>query len=185
MRGIINDKCVSVNASSLYDSELSYSETINLNKIVEKTLGLNNFDYEIIDGVNTQNKHVLVEGNNCYLIYDREIRDYIEYSRTSNSIFSDLTTQNKIYLAPTYYFAETNEKVLDLTSGSVLTNVELTRYQIIEDELAENYLSNIQMSDIEYGASYSLLSSTPSSPKYIDNSYYFENLADKYVVIIL
>ena len=178
MMGIINDKCVSVNASSLYDSELSYSETINLNKIAEKTLGLNDFDYEIIDGFNTQNKHVLVEGNNCYLIYDREIRYYIEYSRTSNSILSDLTTQNKMYLAPTYYFAETNEKVLDLTSGSVLTNVELTRYQIIEDELAENYLSNIQMSDIEYGASYSLLSSTPSSPKYIDNSYYFENLAD-------
>ena len=176
--GIINDKCVSVNASSLYDCELSYSETYNLSKIVEKTLGLNDFDYEIIDGFTTPNKHVLVEGNNCYLIYDREISDYIEYSHTSNSVFVDLTIQNKIYLAPTYYFAESNEKVLDLTSGTVLTSEELTHYQIIEHELVENYLSNIQMSNIEYGASYSLLSTTPSSPKYIDNSYYFENLAD-------
>ena len=49
-------------------------------KIVEKTLGLNNFDYEIIDGFNTQNKHVLVEGNNCYLIYDMVITEKVLFS---------------------------------------------------------------------------------------------------------
>ncbi|MBD5390894.1 hypothetical protein HDR67_02700 [bacterium] len=67
-------------SASEYDSiSLSTLEKKQLSELVFKKLNIVEYNYEIISGFNSKFKYVLVEGDNSYLIYDREQSDYLEY----------------------------------------------------------------------------------------------------------
>ena len=104
--------------------------TYTLDESVEQKLGHGNYSYEYISGFADENRYILVEGSNCYLIYDTILNTYIEYSESSNSpyYYMNVVTE-KIYYAPTYYFARQNEEVVDLSSSTILSSKDELMYR--------------------------------------------------------
>lgn len=165
--------------SNQHSAVLDTIEEAALNAIVFDKLGVNIFEYEVISGISSVNRYVLVEGNSCYLIYDRKLMDYIEYSTSTNSIYYS-TEENieKVYLAPTYYFKLKDNKIIDLISEEEVTSTQIESFVSIEEQLYSSFVNNRQNIELAVESENVIMSTEPSEPTYITHSYYFKKLAD-------
>lgn len=158
-----------------YSENVTEEEIAKLEDIVYDKIGLLNFNYELIDGFNEQNRYFLIEGNNCYLIYDRVLEDYMEFSISSNSLYHGLN-YDKIYLCPGYYFYNDGNNIIDLVSGEIISEEMAQKYIVSDNNLRASFVENKNLSNqINITNSYSINSELPSS-KYIENSFYIDNL---------
>lgn len=165
-----------VNASASYNYILSKNELNRINDLAIDKLGASNYEVNILSSFNKANKYILVEGINSYLIFDRELDDYIEYSNTTNSIYCNMSdTIEKLYLAPTYYFAIENNTIIDLINDATCSVEEVQKYELYDRELAQRYLNNKDQHVKELKTKAEAKSS-PTSTTYITDSYYFNNL---------
>jgi hypothetical protein len=107
-------------------SDFEYGRVTELGK---QFLGTEEFSLELISGITNRNRFVLVTAEKQgYLIYDRYIEEYLEYSTTDPSPF-DGVKGNKLYLAPTYYFYEDGNEIKNAEFGQLVS--ELARNQLI------------------------------------------------------
>ncbi len=164
------------NVSNHFGNTLSETEMIEISLTVYDCLELQTFDYELISSFNSQNRFVLIEGIDCYLIYDREMCDYVEYSTQGNSIYNDLNENIiKIYYAPTYYYALENNLVRDLSTDELLSTTQIAQLCNAEIDLNTMWLTN--QNNIELlDENASIYSSEIPAYDAVDCSYYFVNL---------
>ncbi len=165
--------------SNQYNAVLDTIEEATLNEIVFDKLGVNAFEYEVISGMSSVNRYILVEGNNCYLIYDRKLMGYIEYSTSTNSIYHWAEENiEKVYLAPTYYFKLKDNKIIDLISEEELTSTQIEYFVSMEEELYLSFVESRQNAELSAESGNVIMNTAPSEPTSITHSYYFEELAD-------
>ncbi len=163
------------NASIVFGESLSESEYNSLSTLINQKLNLASFEYEIISSFNSPNRYVLVEGDNCYLIYDRVLSDYIEYTNSSNSVYSLIdNNKTKIYLSPTYYYSLDQSGITDIMSNQKMSLTEIQKLQNIEEELRINYINN--QNEIAKSEPLLNLMNRSTDDVYIPYEYYFMNL---------
>lgn len=159
------------------DKEITEVELNILNEMVYEKLGTDNYEYYLINNFKDINRYFLVEGNNCYLIYDRSLSEYIEFSRTSNSIYFGIESE-KIYLGPGYYFYRDGNNVIDLLTEEILTTEQIHYYTSLENVFTNNFQANKNLYIEDNITTFDVRSSELPSSKYINNSFYFENLSE-------
>ena len=152
-------------AISHASNNLSTLEVDKLKEVVSRKLSLIEFNYEVISSFNSNDRYVLVEGKNCYLIYDRELSDYIEFSTITNSVYYKMhSSTKKIYLGPTYYFSEKDGNITELYNGTKVSIEEIEDYKSLEESLKKNYIQNKQKSTQNHEKEVILLSDATSNP---------------------
>ena len=173
------EKSISIAAIAHTSNDLSTLEEDKLKEMVSRKLNLTEFNYEVISGFHSSDRYVLVEGKNCYLIYDRELSDYIEFSTVTNSIYYNMdSSKKKVYLGPTYYFSEENGNMTDLYSATKVSIEAIEEYKSVEEELKKNYIQNKQEHTQSLEKEAIVMSAKPSDPVYIPYSHYYEALRD-------
>lgn len=161
------------------DSEVSEEELASLSLLVEEKLGLQNFEYELINSFNQQNRFFLIEESNCYLIYDRNLCEYLEFSDDSNSLFYNIDDE-KIYIGPGYYFSKNGNNITNLLNDQVLTNEQIIYYSELENDFITLFNLNKNMSLENETNTYNTRSISLPSSKYINGRYYFDNMCYNY-----
>ena len=135
--------------------------------LVSEKLGDGIYSYEAMLDFENNNRYTLVSGINCYLIYDNILGDYVEFSRSENSFYSNLdNSYEKIYLAPTYYFYKNGGCIYDLCDNRQISSEEISYYLSFESKLKTAYQETKQTNGTRFDETY------------ISNSYYFYNLKD-------
>ncbi len=163
-----------------YNNILSSAENQALNDKVLTCLELESFSYEIISGFASPNRFILVESNNCYLIYDRFMCDYVEYSTYGNSPYHNLSQNTiKLYLAPTFYYAISGESVIDLLTGVALSSAEIADLQLLETTVTNEWTVNKNNIIASQGSNEQKSSELPASAE-VPYSYYLSNLTDNF-----
>ena len=86
------------------DDKLSIAVTdYTVEQVVEQKLGKGTYTYEKLSSFTDPDRFILVEGDSCYLIYDNQLKDFLEYSEYENSAYFDLDNScEKIYYSPTF-----------------------------------------------------------------------------------
>lgn len=152
-----------------YKTELESKEIKEISNIVRTKFEFEEFGYELISSFSYCNRYVLIEGNDYYLIYDRMIADYTEYSTSTKSIYSLFgEIKNKLYIGPSYYFSEKNGKIKNLLNNQFVKEDEIKKYNEIEKNIFNNFTNNFEQRKN---------SSASNGIKYVPNKYYFDNLA--------
>lgn len=162
-------------AVQAYSENVTDVENNKLEDIVYDKIGLVSFDYELIHSFNEQNRYFLVEGNNCYLIYDRVLEDYIEFSVSSNSLYNGLN-YGKIYLCPGYYFYNDGSEIIDIATGEIISEETVEKYIAFDNKLRTSFVANKNLSSQANETNSNSRSSELPSSKYIDNSFYIDKL---------
>lgn len=191
-----------------FSTSISYAEkivvssdialrTYNLDEVVEQKLGQGNYSYEYISGFADEDRYILVEGDNCYLIYDTVVQRHTEYSKTDNSMYYYMPTEaEKIYYAPTYYYARQNGDVVDLTTSTILSSedVLLFKQSAIEKKTADlqkiAQTSNVALNDNINSISNYVVGDPGNigdiyyvESAFVPCHYYFENLTSYYTTV--
>ena len=158
--------------------ELSEQEYTCIEDLIFEKLKITDFTFEIISGFQADNRYVLIEGQNCYLIYDRVLCDYVEYSLYSNSIYYNLNSNiQKIYLGTTYYFYKDGETYYNIINNQVLSEQELNSYIQFEN----NRLQSLSLHEINLVNEINDTQATTTlSTTEIDSSYYYQNLNENF-----
>lgn len=155
--------------TSVKASSNTFERNENLVLMVNEKLGQGSYTYEYLLDFENENRYILVKGDNCYLIFDTVLDDYVEFSRTDNPFYDELNQNcEKVYLAPTYYFYKDNGVTYDLYDNRQLTLAEINEYRLFEQDLENAYY---QTKAVENGEK-----SGEDDPVYITNRYYFDNL---------
>ena len=114
-----------VKANSKYNTYLDNNEEKVIQEIVNDKLGIIEYSVNFMSGISDLNRYILIEGVNSYLIYDRELCDYIEFSNSTNSMYYlESNEVEKVYLGPTYYYKHENNQVREYT----LNNIEKKKF---------------------------------------------------------
>ena len=158
------------------DEQIIQISDYTVEQVVEQKLGEGSYVYEKLSSFSDPNRFILVEGNNCYLIYDNELKDFYEFSTESNSVYYGLNKSFlKIYHSPTFYFYKYENKVYDLYFGKEIDREEVIKFTSSEKALIQSHLqSKINYLNNSLKSSYLIRESKNS--KFINGSYYFENL---------
>ena len=153
----------------LVSAKNSNNNTRNrLMELVSEKLGKGSYTYDYLLDFKSEKRYVLVSGDNCYLIYDIILDDYVEFSNTEKSFYSGLDKDIiKMYLAPTYYFYKNDENIYNLFDDSILSLSDVTNYMLLEEMLMNAYNCNRNGNGTKTGE---------DDPVYITNRYYFDNL---------
>ncbi len=145
----------------------------NLNALVKEKLNINFATYEYLYSFELEERYILVSGDNCYLVYDTYLNDYVEFSNSSMSIYSSLKNDTmKVYLLPTYYFYYKNNKFYDIYYDKELSEEDILLYKQREQTLINEY----NLYSRSYNNGLDVTSTAPTS-FYIPYSYYFVNLS--------
>lgn len=155
--------------TSVKASSNTFERNEKLVLMINEKLGQGSYTYEYLLDFENENRYILVKGDNCYLIFDTVLEDYVEFSRTDNPFYDELNQNcEKVYLAPTYYFYKDNGVTYDLYDNRQLTLTDINEYRLFEQDLENAYY---QTKAFENGNK-----SGEDDPVYITNRYYFDNL---------
>lgn len=138
--------------------------------VIEEKLGKVKYNVEYLKSFSGDNRYLLFEGNNCYLIYDLEVDNYVEYSDSNNSIYCGLPDNTvKIYYLPTYYFYEKDSIIYDVFYDRPLKENEVNAFLCAEKEMIDVY--RIENKNLEK-------SRDNSATNYVPYDYYFKKLIE-------
>lgn len=163
-----------INASTLsnFPNELDNNEISALSALMNKKLNITRYDYEIISGFSDTNRFVLVDNESYYLIFDRLVLDYTEFSDISHSPYYELTNiVTKKYVSPLNYYAVINGVCIDIVANRAIENNELNCITIFESEYKEYIVSC-------YNSATETNNNEMRTITSIDDAYYFLNLKD-------
>ena len=105
--------------------------------LINEKLNCDYVDYEYLYDFSLNNRYVLITGDNCYLIYDYFLHDYVEFSCSGVSIYNDINGEYiKIYFLPTYYFYYYNSKFYEIRGNRQLTENEVLSFKDNEEEIS-------------------------------------------------
>ncbi len=159
-------------ASSISEDNLVITDGYTVEQIVEQTLGKGNYTYEKLSSFSDPDRFILVEGDNCYLIYDNQLKDFLEFSTECNSVYYDLDKSvEKVYYSPTYYFYKSKDSICDIHEQNVLSKSEISDFISSEAVLLDSYLQQKKIK-----AETLQVSPNPPIPVRITNDFYFRNL---------
>lgn len=148
-----------------YSNTITNHEIELIDEIVINKLGISEYDLEILNDLNNDEKYILVYTDNKYLIYDRLVESYIEYSSNSGSPYNSIENNyQKVYDGPAQYYYQLNNKYYSVYDESI---VNLDEY--INDENIEN----LSIATLSYEEE---IEEVLDESTYIDNAFYFENL---------
>lgn len=166
-----------VKANSKYNTYLDNNEEKVIQEIVNDKLGIMEYSINFISGISDLNRYVLIEGVNSYLIYDRELCDYIEFSNSTNSMYYlESNDVEKVYLGPTYYYKYENNQLIDLSNSEIVTDVEIEKLELLEIQFKEIYSNNKEIKQLYNNSTNLIRNFAPNGPVYIQDRYYFDNL---------
>ncbi len=151
---------------NVYSTNLEYDEHLMVSSLANKILGESSYNFEYLYDIEGEPSYILVEGTNSYLIYNRESKDFTEYSKYGKSIY-DLLNQDeiKIYVGPTYYYFKKDNLIFDFESESPINNDELEKIIAIESNFKEKSKNE---------------ATNNRSSAYIANYGYFEHLDNNF-----
>lgn len=154
---VFNISLISIKAKSRNKLEILVAEKLKCNFV----------DYEIMYDFNLKERYILVTGENCYLIYDMLINDYVEFSNNSKSWYEGIYgDKKKVYLLPTYYFYYDGDNYISIYDNKKIEKEELELYKNEEKMLTDRYSDYQKLN----------MSALSSACNYISGRYYFENL---------
>ncbi len=158
-----------------FSSLIGLRELANLEELITVTLGSNNYTLTLMDGFEETDKYILVEDIEMgYLIYDRSLQEYVEYSEFDVSPYN-ISEGQKLYAAPTYYFDVTCDGTLSIYDDIMISDEETQIYSSLETKLSEQYYGIKYQQSTSQSGTQSLLAAT-IDPVHIPYSYYFSNL---------
>ncbi len=163
-------------ANHLPKDDLVITDEYTVEQIVEQKFGKGDYTYEKLSSFTDPDRFILVEGDSCYLIYDNQLNNFMEYSTENNSPYKDVDmSTKKVYYSPTYYFYKIGDRIFDLYDDSEVDIEDINLYKMSEENLKESILQS-KAANASLKRSSSLLTSENNGPKFIKNSFYFENL---------
>jgi len=109
---------------------------------VEK-LGQDKLSFEVLDGVNEEDRYVLFTGKETgYLIYDTLLDIYIEYSIEDESPFVDTNLpRRKIYAGPTYYLEQNGDRFFDIIDKKELNHFDIEEFSEYNENMSASVMA--------------------------------------------
>ncbi len=154
-----------------YSSSLTFNEVNDIKEMVSKTLKVDTYSTEVINGINEKNKYVLVEGlEKGYLIYNRKLKDYVEYAEDSSSPYRGITDK-KIYVAPTYYYRIDNNNMISVNNEMIIPMEGIKSLKSLEKDIDTNYKVTLNEASTMSGNDLPTQAEVPCK-------YYFEKLSN-------